>query len=462
MAINTRILQIVKDNNIISLDFGQIAMVEYDRKTAKYVGVGERVGNVDEGLTVTIKGNNDTGVLSALQQVEQWLVDASRRQEIGADDRVFVHYTPQRSPITWRAEILSGDKEVLNRDGIKNLTGRVFTVGLAWQRRGAWENASLTQIPISNCNGTRNTSGLAVYNAGDLSGTSPTKRCNYVEVDASDIEGGFPAPVYLEITNTYSTAARRLYVSQKVQGNPSFQNILEAESATLGTGVTVAACPTCSNLFTTNVANVPATVRTLYTFGLSSVQAAYILSQWVRPMARFSTPPNNSTLKLRLTLKDNATGAVVAQSNYQAMSGADYLQTLPTLLLSPNQQGQTTPGAMNLIIEGIDSAGAADFSLDFVDLMPVEAGIGFRYYKPIDETLVSVPALTGMIADDEIDNTLFIENRQTVYVGFGGPLLLVPNRINRLYFHADATGGLSDVARSFSVKLFYRQRTLAL
>ena len=284
-----------------------------------------------------------------------------------------------------------------------------------------------------------------------------------MDIAAADLPGELPTPAYIEITNTYSDAARRMYVGHKTQGDPeNFDQILEAESATLGTGVAAAVCASCSNGNTANVTNVPATVRTLFTWSITDVQAAYALSQWLRPVARFSTVPNNSTCKARLTLKDSVTGAVVAQSEYQALDNANELQTLPALLLSPEQAGQITPGAMLLLLEAKDSAATCDFSLDYVDLMPIEAGMGFRFYKPIDETVVSIPATTGVITDNQIDGSLFIESRQTVYVAFGGPILLVPRRLNRLCFHRDNGSGVAAVAATMGVKIYIRQRSLTI
>lgn len=465
MANCKRQLTLVRGTDELSLDFGEFGATEYTRRIAEVSGVGEKIGTVDEAIKVVIPGATDVNILNSIQKAGRWLMDARRRERIGTGDRVYLRYTPEKSTVTWQAELLKGRIEVINREGFRSILGggRIFQAGIGFTRRGAWEASELTQIPISNCNGTRTLNNLAVYNANDLSGSSPTKRCNYVDILGADIPGELPTPAYIVITNTYSDAARRLYVGHKVQGTPdSFTNVLEAESATLGTGVASAVCASCSNGNTANVTNVPATVRTLFTWTLSTTQAAYVLSQWVRPLVRFSTKPNNSTCKARLTLKDSVTGAIVAQSEYQALNTADELQTLPALLLSPEQAGQVTAGAMQLLLEAKDSAGTCDFSLDYLDLMPVEAGIGFRLYKPIDETNVSIPATTGTLTDNQIDGSLFIESRQTVYVGFGGPILLVPRRLNRLYFHRDNGSGVAAVAATMGVKVYARQRALTL
>lgn len=465
MANCKRELVLVRGTDEISLDFGEYGVTEYNRRVAEVGGVGERVANVDEALKLVITGATDENIVNSIQKAGRWLIDARRRERIGTGDRVYIQYTPEKSDVTWQAEILKGRLEVLNREGFRSISGggRIFRAGLGFTRRGAWEASSLVQLPLSNCNATRTTDNAPVYNANDLNGSSPTQRCNYVDIAAADIPGELPTPAYIVITNTYSDAARRLYVGHKVQGDPdSFTHILEAESATLGTGVSAVVCASCSNGNTANVVNIPATVRTLFTWTLSATQAAYVLSQWVRPLARFSTVPNNSTCKARLTLKDSTTGAIVAQSEYQALNNTDELQTLPALLLSPEQAGQVTPGAMQLLFEAKDSAATGDFSLDYLDLAPVEAGIGFRFYKPVDESLVSVPATTGTITDNQIDGSLFVESRQTVYVGFGGPIMLVPRRLNRLYFHRDNASGVAAVAATMGVKVYARQRALTI
>jgi len=112
---------------------------------------------------------------------------------------------------------------------------------------------------------------------------------------------------------------------------------------------------------------------------------------------------------------------------------------------------------MKLVLQAKDAAAVGDFSADFIQLSPAEMATGFRLLKPIDESLVAVAATTGVLTDNMIDGGLYTESVQGVYRSYGGPIMLLPNTLQRIYFLMD---GASDaaIARLISVKAWYRPR----
>lgn len=422
-----------------------------------------QVPHVTESAVIIIQETSVALLITAIHTLEKILmVDAPRRLRTGQGPQVFVKFQPTSGSLN-RSEVFKGSL-TWTQDSIRETRWGQFVadVTLAWERQYFWEADAEVQLTLTNGNGTDNTTGLPVYNTNDGSGSSPTKRHNYAEIDAAEALSPLPAPLRLAVTNTYGTALRRLYVALKAQGTPaSFTHILEAESATLGTGVASAVDAASSNGNTANVTNVPAAERTLFTFAISSAQAAFVLSQWIRTLLRFSTLPNDATLYMRLTLKDTTSGAMLSQTPWQLMNTADYLQPLPPLMLSPNLQGQAAPGALQLVLSGKDAAGTVDFGLDFIALLPIEAANGFRFLRPIDEALVNVPATTGLITDDGITGAIYVESTQGTYRGYGGPLMLIPGVLQRLYFLCDGSGDAA-IARSLSIKAFYRPRVLTV
>lgn len=425
----------------------------------------ENTLTIIESFRVRVTGANVAALATNINAIERLLlVEAGRRRATQQGQRVFMTYKPSGGATTFRSEVLSGRVELLPRSlAVWQWDALDTEIRVYIERRYYWEYNSEVQLTLSNGNGTDDTAGLAIFNNGDAVGSSPTKRHNHVEIDAAEAAGILPCPIRLAITNTYGTAMRRIYMAHKAQGTPaSFVHILEAEDATLGTGVANAVDANASAGDVSNVTNVPAAERTLFTWTISATQAGYVLSQWIRPLLRFSTLPSNATINARFKLTDSTTGAVIAQTDYQLLSSADYLQALPTLELSPNLQGQAAPGEMKLILSAKDSAATGDFGLDFVQLSPVESGNGFRFLKPIDETLVSVPATTGLITDDGIDGAVRIESRQGIYRGFGGPLMLIPNALQRLYFLWDLSSAAAPGAATATIQAFIRPRKLTV
>jgi len=421
---------------------------------------------VTESAVVEISGANPAAIQTAYRALETSLgVNAYKRQVTNTGSRVFVVHQPDGGGTAYRSEILAAQMQP--QDDSLNY-GRWFTnykvnVNIAWTRRFYWEDNTERQIPLSNANGTADTSGLQIFNCNDGIGTTPNTRQNYVEMAASGVLGVLPCPPRLEYTHTFATnAGRRVYTAHGAQGTV-FSHIIEAEAFTLGGICTAGAVATASGGTAVTVTNVPNTSGTaLFTGTLSTAQVATIPNAWIRLLLRFSTPPNNSTIRLRASLQDSVTTAIVARSDWTTLNSSDSLQSLATLLFSPTNQGITTYGAIKLVIEGKDSAGTGDFVLDFVELAVIGYGSSFRYLKPIDETLVSIPASTGVITDNMIDGGLYVESRQRVYVGYGGPIMLTPGVLQRLYILHDGTDATAAITRTMTLKAFHRPRIITL
>lgn len=415
---------------------------------------------VIESARVILTGTQAV-IQATFQSIQHMLrVVAPRRYQTRSGQRVFLVWLADGLTGANRGEILYGSVEYASKQSMQfgwAKWGQVEVI-IVWKRR-LFEKNSETAIPLTNGNGTDTTAGLNVYSCNDGTGVSPNKLNNYVEIKAADVIGVLPAPVRLELSNTYGTALRRIYVAHKAQGTAtSFAHVLECEAATLNATYCVdTLTASTSGGHTVVTTNVPAAATTLMTWTITATQAGYALSQWIRTLIRFSTLPSNSTIYVRLILQDSGSTAILAQTDWQLLNNTDYLQPLPTLELSPNLQGQTTPGAMKLVLQAKDAAAVGDFSADFIQLSPVEMATGFRWLKPIDETLVTVAATTGVLTDNMIDGGLYTESVQGVYRSYGGPIMLLPGVLQRIYLLMD---GASDaaIARLLSVKAYYRPR----
>lgn len=465
--------------NIVTEGGGTITLNSSGKRVMRYVPNSPQVdpstmaailsGQVSgEGLTVTesarveFSGTAVTDIITAVNAVEQVLAfSAQRRQQTGAGSRMFVTYLPNGGSTTYRSEILRGRIEL---DTDAQDYGRWFTnykvnATLAWTRRFYWEHNTEQTIQVSNSGGTAGTAIVYCHDDADAG------HDNFAQIAGTSIAGVIPAPAKIAITHIYSgTAARRFYIAHKAQGGAadSWQHIYEAEAATLGGLCAATADVNASGGTVVNVSNVPSGGTAAFTWPITAAQAAFMASQQVKVLGRFSTVPNDATIKGRLLLQDSTTTAQIGQSDWVTLSNADAVQILGTLMLSPNLQGQTTPGAMKLVWQLKDSAGTGDFGLDFIQLSPIEAGSGFRKLAPVDESLVSVAVSTGLITDNMIDRAVYIESRQNIYLGFGGPIMLVPGVLQRLYFLADGIDALAPIARTLVVAIGYRPRVLTL
>lgn len=418
---------------------------------------------VTESALVEISGANAAAVQTAIQALEKALTfHAYQREMTGQGNRVFVQYTPDSTSGAYRSEIVDSRIE-LNADSQDY--GRWFTnfkvnITIGWRRRFYWEAVTETTLPVGNANGTAVTGGT-VYNHDDSGATDD----NFLSIASGDAAGVIPTPFKIEIVNTYGTAARRIYIGHKAQGDAAnFQHIYEVEAATIaGIGARSGVAASSGGTVVTYT-NFPTGGTVLASWPITATQAGYIKNQWVRPIVRFSTLPNTSTMKCRFVLKDTTTLAVIYTTDWQLLSTTDYLQALPEIYFSQQLQGQTTSGGMTLNLEGKDSAGTGDCAMDFLQLTPMEAGQGFVFLRPIDETLVTLPGTataSGTITYNPIDGATYIESRQNVYQVYGGPLMCVPATAQRLYFLTDGTAD-ADVARTLTVKAYIRPRRITI
>jgi hypothetical protein len=454
----TTLFQLVIGSTTYDLNDGNNSLSEYAHR------MSDGINPVTESAVVLVAASTADNLLTQIKDINRANMAAKRRSKSKQGDRIFLKWRVNGAAPILRSEILAiaavpaDDPTWGLPSGFAN---RKIKLVLSFTRVGWREYDTLTQIPLTNDNATADLAGLKIYNCNDGTGAAGSVRVNYVQMAAADILGDMETPLYIEITHTFAaSAARRFYIAHKAQGVPaSFVHTLECEDASPGTGVTSTADLDCSGGNKMAVVNVPATVRTLMTWTLSTTQASYILSQWVKILARFEDLPNNSTCKVRFIVQDSVTTAQIGQSEWVTLSSADYLQQIGTIMLSPNEQGQVTAGAIKLLLQGKDSAATCDFGMDFIQPSPSELGQGFVLLKPIDEALVTVAASTGVITDNAIDDTgPQIESRQRVYLRFGGPIMLVPNTINRIYILHDGTDASAAVARTLTVKAWHRPR----
>ena len=140
------------------------------------------------------------------------------------------------------------------------------------------------------------------------------------------------------------------------------------------------------------------------------------------------------------------------------LAGAATFQSLDSVQLPPWIVEVNNIAALDLVIEGRrDDAGSTNFYLDFIQLLGLDGWRELRaraYGLQYNETLV----------DDGIVERLYLlngSNAYGLYVGTGR-LMLLPGRDQRLYFlHGDWMNG-GGIARTLSVKAWYRPRRLSI
>lgn len=455
-------LQISDGSVTVNLNDNSTAYV----RTSGYVPREPEVGEVEVeetaeaiflGTVSTARGNKN----SLTRLFEQ----AKRYQDKKVGPRVYVQFKPESGDDTYRAEILSGRCEL--EEGTLNVNVGLYGAGrigarITWRRRYYWEGPE-TQVPLTNGNGTDDTSGLTIYNHDD----AHAGHDNYVQIAADDVDGDLPSPARIELTNSYNDSDEdsHVWIGHNVLSDPAnFDHILEAEDAT---GASATANATCSGGEYVATTLSTDSETTMLTWALSSSFLTDCNGAHFRVLARFredaTTAANITDVKFRLKLQvDNRT--IWQGEQVRPKVGDSYvIRDLGIIRLPPwpIESGQSSV-AMNLLLTGQRTSGVNEtIDLDFLMLVPTD---GFRLLERVGDGV----AYNERLVDDGISETVYVDTgastaRRSNVVAVGKPVMLWPNTLQRLYFLIHTwTANNAEIVRTHTVKVYYRPRRASL
>lgn len=461
------VLNITYGSTTIQLNAGVYALLEYVPGTPEINEItvesafrdgGERplaaYRNVSEVARVAILANGSASTLqSAKQAIELALAQARRYQQRKLGDRVYVEYQPDGYTQAYRSELLGGRVELADDATGWQWPDRNIEIRIGWLRRFDWSGPE-AQIPLTNGNGTNNTSGLTVLNHDDGGAGDD----NTVQIAAGDVSGELASPLRLEITNNYNSATRayNLYIAHNVLSAPaSLAHMLEAED---GTGGTTTADATCSNGNRKDFSWSVTTEQELENWTLDTPLLNACGGNYFRMLARFINM-SYSDMWLRWRIKFSLT--TIWEGPQFLLAANASIQDLGVLQLPPYLVGSGDLYPLTLALYAQrQQAGTHTLSLDFVQLSALD---GWRKLSPRGYGL----SYNTRLVDDGIDGYLYTDGwapggKTGHYVGSGERIAVIPNKTQRLYFLHDTDTGSAPIARTLSVKAYYRPRRLTI
>ncbi len=412
---------------------------------------------VTDRATVLVVGSSLTDLENKIRAVNRAL-DWARTHPRAADG-AWLYYAVSEDLDAWRALITDG---VVMLDGslgnkIREFKARITVV---IEHTPYWDGPE-AQIPLSNANGLGNTSGLPVYNCNDGSGSAPTKRVNYADVDGADVGGDLPGPTRLEILNTYASGnLYDVWIGQNVTDPTHLNPILEGEAASGGNSISNSGSSGGSyrkfDLY-------PGAETEMFTWTLSSTVTNACQGAFYKFLLRFASgaaylPYVRFQLKLKWNLTTIWQSGQVIPDNDRAIC----IRDLFTARIPPWLIGQSGLDEVDLVLTGQQSAGyTMSLGLDFMQITPAD---GFRH---VMFNGYGAPQ-NYRIVDDGINELLYVDAgdgsaKAGVLVGYQAPIRLHPGIDQRLYFlmHSNAANQ-AEIARRISVKLFHSPRRSSL
>jgi hypothetical protein len=405
--------------------------------------------SVTETIDVTFYGASTSAMQTAMQTLGRMFETMRRRRALGVGPRVYLQWQPDGDATTWRSELL--DARIEYQDDTLTAWGQAKSpASISIERVPFWEGA-LTQLPLTNANGTSNTSGLTVWNHDD----SGTGHDNYVQVAAASVTGTIPAPVMVELTNATGSAQTydAIYMATNAFCDPAnLTHVLEAESI-------VGASPNYdsigSNADSSNgqyiVKAVNGTMSQFFT--LSAALLADTQGHDFHLLARFR---NYGDMYVRSSIYDG-TGAYKVRNGDEReirLTTTNALVDLGVLPFPPG--GYSTAYAAHQLNLYYRTTGAVSVQLDYFALFPA---VAFRRLA-----IIGSVANGAKIIDDPIEDRAYLSASSVetpAVVRRSTPVQVWPNMLQRIYFAWGLQNTTSLIDQTFTVKAWYRPRRVS-
>lgn len=414
----------------------------------------EGAESVTDQFNVLIKGSTPADLHSKINTIRLALEHAKEHK----DDALaaWIYYEVDNSVDAWMTKLLGG-MVMYDTNLSRNWRHKDVIATIIIERKPYWDAKDEVQVPLTNGNGTDDLSGLTVFNHDDA-GTSPAHD-NWVSIEAADIEGDLPGPTRLEAINSYaSDRLWTLWIGQNWTDPDNFPHILEGEASSIGTPHSIGDCSGGQYIEKSLATGAEAA---MFTWALSAGLLNASKGQYYKIMARFYDSP---THEIRYRLKLEYKTINVWQSGQMTLdaSRAFLIRDMFTLRLPPWLLGHTDLSDLTMTLTGQHSLGSNRVvNIDFLQLTPLD---GWRMLDCVGYGAVQ----NERFIDDGFNEVSYIDDgsggdKAGILVGYGNPITLYPGKKQRLYFLMHSNLGIiAEIARTISVKLYYRPRRQTL
>lgn len=405
-------------------------------------------GGVYETVQVVLYGAIAT-IRTTLQTLNNLFRQAATYRERKVGSRVFVEMQIADGEDWYRSELLEGSPVPIGETMDAGLFGNKVQIQLAWRRVNWWEGEE-TVLALTNGNGTNVNTGLVVHPITDAT------HSNYVAIAGDDITGDLPAPIKVELENTYNSADRLgdVWMSLNTYSYPALlDHILEGEDADSGATPTGPFASYYSGSYYGSV-TLPTSEGTVCYWDLDSTFLQNCRGNDFHILAKLSQSPVGDVWgRLRVTylgLTELSSGPLVKLAN-------STYQDLGVMRLPPYRIDGETLESIRLELRLKRPAGSTSMGLDFLQLMPID---GFRKISHKGYDMI----YGATLIDNQIDDQVYLNGGSGIaarnfQVPYGSKLLLEPGVVQKVYFFYEGShAGL----RTAKAKISYRPRRLVL
>ena len=386
----------------------------------------ERIG---ESVPVILEGT-DGAIRAAVQDIQQLLRAAANRNKT-LTARYFVEFRPVDSGDIFRAELFGGDANYSQAPAERSLYNTTSTVRVTvtWERAPRWEGPE-EELYLSSSSQSERTGGVSL-SINDNAGTP-----NWAQIVSSRVKGTQPAPIRLRITNSSGSglAWRNFYIGVNAYSSPGSADLwLLGSEATGGATSSWAAGTGHSAL--------------QWLIPLSATLLGQTQGRTFRVIGAFTSI--SATAAVRASVGPYVGGVFDfgrIGPERQNVGGVIDLGEFP---LPPG--GYNVANAAAALAITVRSAASGGGTLDFVMLMPTDS------YRRLRQNAYTIPNGEAIEDDGVEGGTYWLSgsSRYPTLRSSGAPLMVFPERDQRIYIMADENGAWT-AGRAITVRAWYR------
>lgn len=393
--------------------------------------VGDGV-TVSETIPLILEGDAAT-IRAAVNDIEQLFSDAKRRDD-NLTAKLWLEYRPLDTGDIFRSEVLDGFVKWQANPVRRYLGGTTNTVeiSLSVERRDEWQGPQ-EEVYLSSSTQTERIGGVTIYN-NDNAG-SP----NWAGIATGRIKGTRPAPVKIRITNAAGSTLswRNFYLANNVNSAPASADVwlLGSEATSPGAAASWAG-------------GIDHGSR-MWTIPLSATLLGQTQGRRFRVLAAFTSLSNAEYLRASVGTWIGIVYGAQQVGTERLTSLTGRLVDLGLFNLPPG--GYNVANSSAALVLSVRSSLAGSATLDFVQLMATDS---FRQLSQI-----GYDAANGdSIEDDGIEGGAYLlngSNKLPIVSAFGAPLMVYPEKVQRIYTLFDENGGFT-AGRQLTIQAWYR------
>lgn len=400
---------------------------------------GATYRNVTQTIELLFIGSSTADLQSLARSIEALLQTARRRQQQSVGARVYLQVRLDGEASTWRTEILNGALR-FSEAALQQWISKRPEAQLIVTRRFFWEGPE-KELQLSANGQSAATGGRTIDNASG----------NWLQIASSEVGGVLPCPVRLELTNANagSVGYRNFYIANNAFSDPAnFPHILEGENRKSGSG-TITADATCSD---GNYNNYSFTNTGAMNWTLTAALLRDTNGRWARVLARFFGW-SGTNIYVQLQIRDSTNVSILYAGDEVKLPNSYGTQIIDLGAVPLPPGGFYTLYAVQTLTLVVRATGAASVQLDFMQLTPLDS------YRQFAQRGMLITA-GGTITDNNIEGIIHAGG-VPIYSPKAGPLMVYPGVLQRIYILQD-TGSASDIAQTFTVRAYIRERRLTV